>query len=94
MAWLLSRWSDLFYEVVFGGLDPLRRPDPSATDFPNLRRSSRTPGVEIGVEGGPEFAVAAVISLLGALALMIPVAWVYLLTKQRGATTNRWFSPC
>ena len=28
-------------------------------------------------------AIATVISLLGALSLMIPVAWVYLLTKQR-----------
>ena len=48
------------------------------------KRISGSPGTEIGLEGGgPAFAVATIISLLGALALMIPVAWVYLLTKAR-----------
>ena len=83
VAWLLGNWSDLFWRVVFGGLERLPVDRPMATDFPDLREIVTTPGAEIGVEGGPEFAVAAVISLLGALALMIPVAWVYLLTKQR-----------
>jgi len=83
-AWLLSRF-ELFYKVVFLGMDRLANLEPVRGGFPNVQDAlSHTPGTEIGLEGGgPEFAVAAIISLLGALALMIPVAWVYLLTKQR-----------
>jgi hypothetical protein len=82
-ASLLSRF-DLFYKVVFGKLATLSFEDvPNLDSLPLGDVITHTPGAEIGVEGGPEFAVAAVISLLGALALMIPVAWVYLLTKQR-----------
>jgi hypothetical protein len=70
--------------VVFGKLARLSvEHGPSLDALPLGDVITGTPGAEIGVEGGPEFAVAAVISLLGALALMIPVAWVYLLTKQR-----------
>jgi hypothetical protein len=81
-AWLLSRF-ELFYQVVFGGLERLSSLDPVGTTFPIQDTLTQTPGAEIGAEGGPAFAVATVISLLGSLALMIPVAWVYLLTKQR-----------
>jgi hypothetical protein len=82
-AWALSRF-DLFYKVVFGKLARLSVDNvPVMDSLPLGDVITQTPGAEIGVEGGPVFAVAAVISLLGALALMIPVAWVYLLTKQR-----------
>jgi hypothetical protein len=82
-AWILSDF-DLFYKVVFGKLATLSVEEgPTLDALPLGDVITSTPGAEIGVEGGPEFAVAAVISLLGALALMIPVAWVYLLTKQR-----------
>ena len=83
VAWLLSRF-DLFYNVVFGRLGELSvggAIDPGSVPFQDVLTG--TPGSEIGIEGGPDFAVAAIISLLGALALMIPVAWVYLLTKAR-----------
>ncbi|MCJ7627982.1 MAG: DUF4956 domain-containing protein [Longimicrobiales bacterium] len=84
VAWLLSRF-DLFYKVVFGGLETLSSSTPLGQGFPSIDDVQNvTPGAEIGlVGGGPAFAVATIISLLGALALMIPVAWVYLLTKQR-----------
>jgi len=83
-AWLLSRF-ELFRKVVFGGLQALSTSDPLGQGFPSIDDVVNvTPGAEIGLQGGGgEFAVAAIISLLGALALMIPVAWVYLLTKQR-----------
>ena len=81
VAWLLSRF-DLFSEVVFGGLERLSSADPIGTSFLQDPITG-TPGAEIGADSGPSFAVATVISLLGTLALMIPVAWVYLLTKQR-----------
>jgi hypothetical protein len=81
VSYFLSRGNELFYRVVFGGLERLSSPELGSIPFQDIIRS--TPGAEIGVETGPDFAVAAVISLLGALALMIPVAWVYLLTKQR-----------
>jgi hypothetical protein len=82
VGWVLSRFP-LFNNVVFGtlrGLETFAAPldNPFAPDA-----LTSTPGAEIGVTGGYEFAVAAVISLVGTLALMIPVAWVYLLTKQR-----------
>ena len=77
VAWLLSRF-ELFYDVVFGQI-------ATTQDGGNIfgQMTTTTPGAEVGLEGGGEFTVAAIISLLGALALMIPVAWVYLLTKQR-----------
>jgi hypothetical protein len=76
---------DLFYKVVFGGLSSLASQDPLGEGFPRTDDIiTGSPGTEIGLEGGgPAFAVATIISLLGALALMIPVAWVYLLTKAR-----------
>jgi len=83
VAYLLAGWSDLFYEVVFGGLHRMSTLTPIGTDFPIQDALTGTPGAEIGAGNGPALAVATVISLLGALALMIPVAWVYLLTKQR-----------
>ena len=83
VAYLLAGWSPLFYEVVFGGLHRMSTLDPIGTSFPVGDAIISTPGAEVGASTGPQFAVATVISLLGALALMIPVAWVYLLTKQR-----------
>jgi hypothetical protein len=83
VAWLLSRF-ELFYKVVFGRLENLNiDQDVILETVPFQDVVAGTPGAEIGVQGGPDFAAAAIISLLGALALMIPVAWVYLLTKQR-----------
>jgi len=82
VARLLSEF-ELFYQVVFGGLERLAGSEPLREGFPT-GELVRTPGSEIGLRGGgPAFAVATIISLLGALALMIPVAWVYLLTKAR-----------
>jgi len=82
-AWTLSRF-ELFFRVVFGRLEQMPVSGEVTQDFvPFQDILTHTPGAEIGVTGAPTFAVAAIISLLGALALMIPVAWVYLLTKQR-----------
>ena len=85
VAYLLANWSELFYKVVFLGLEQLSSDTPVGQGFPSEESIiTGTPGSEIGLQGGgPEFAVATIISLLGTLALMIPVAWVYLLTKQR-----------
>jgi hypothetical protein len=87
VAWILARFSPLFHKVVFGGLEALSYQDPVGQSFLPAEGSQTetigAPGGEIGIEGGPAFAVATVISLLGTLAVMIPVAWVYLLTKQR-----------
>ncbi len=87
VAWVLARFSPLFHQVVFGGLEALSQETPVGTSFLPADTSQADalppPGSEIGIEGGPAFAVATVISLLGTLALMIPVAWVYLMTKQR-----------
>ncbi|MBT8396254.1 MAG: DUF4956 domain-containing protein [Gemmatimonadetes bacterium] len=83
VSWLLSRF-DLFYKVVFNRMGELSvAGDLTLESIPFQDVFTGTPGAEIGIEGGPSFAVAAIISLVGALALMIPVAWVYLLTKQR-----------
>ena len=82
LAWLLSSRFELFHQVVFGGLERLAEADPVGRSF-DVGPLTSTPGAEIGADSGQSFAVATVISLLGALALMIPVAWVYLLTKQR-----------
>jgi hypothetical protein len=84
LAWQLSRFP-IFYDVVFGGLEVLASQDPLGVGFPSAEDAiTSTPGTQLRGEGrGTDFAVATVISLLGALALMIPVAWVYLLTKAR-----------
>jgi len=82
VSWFLSRF-DLFYKVVFEGLKALATQAPVGEGF-RLGEVTTTPGSDIGITGGgPAFAVAAIISLLGTLALMIPVAWVYLITKRR-----------
>ncbi len=80
VAYFLARWSDIFYHVVFGGFERLfQAPDPGLP----FQEITQTPSAELGISSGPDFAVSVVVSLIGALALMIPVAWVYLLTKQR-----------
>ena len=85
VAWFLGRFP-LFYQVVFGGLSRLASQDPTGQGFPTINDEIvGTPGadIDLGGGGGEAFAVASIISLVGALALMIPVAWVYLLTKAR-----------
>ncbi len=58
--------------------DALTYSPGSAGAEPEAARASSSPG-----DFGREFTLMAIISLLGGLSLMIPVAWVYLLTKQR-----------
>jgi len=82
VAFVLSQF-ELFQKVVFGQLERLSMSEGTTGNIPFQDVLTGTPGAEIGLVGGPSFAAAAIISLLGALALMIPVAWVYLLTKQR-----------
>ncbi len=82
VAWLLSQFP-LFARVVFGQLQGLSTSENPFDNPFTADALTSTPGAEIGVDSGYEFAVAAIISLLGTLALMIPVAWVYLLTKKR-----------
>lgn len=76
----LARWSDLFYHVAFGGFERLFETEDLGVPFQEI---TQTPSAELGIDTGPDFAISVVIALIGALALMIPVAWVYLLTKQR-----------
>ena len=80
LATLLARWSELFYHVAFGGFERLFEMEDVGVPFQEI---TQTPSAELGIDTGPDFAISVVISLVGALALMIPVAWVYLLTKQR-----------
>lgn len=84
VTYFLSGHFPVFHRVVFGGFEQLARAQPvgaGASGFDDVLNS--TPFTDIFTEGGTEFAMATVVALLGALALMIPVAWVYLLTKQR-----------
>jgi len=84
VSYLLARIFPTFEEVVFGGLERLSAQDPVGLEFTSDAITS-TPFSEMFAQegGGRLFAMHATITLIGALALMIPVAWVYLLTKQR-----------
>jgi len=87
-AYLLAQTFPAFEEVVFGGFERLSRSQPvgAGTDAPLVSDAlTSTPLATLaeGGDGGRVFALWSIISLVGALALMIPVAWVYLLTKQR-----------
>jgi hypothetical protein len=81
-AWVLSRY-DLFHSVLFKGLDRMADATEVGGGFPTGGETMQTPGAELGIKTGAEFAIAIFISLLGTISLMIPVAWVYLLTKHR-----------
>jgi len=87
LAYFLADVFPVFEEVVFGGFERLSRQDPVGTSLSSIATDpiSQTPMGRLsdGHNEGQIFAIAAVISLVGALALMIPVVWVYLLTKQR-----------
>jgi len=87
-AYFLSRIFPTFGEVVFGGFERLSRQQPLGTNLGDALVQdalNATPMANLiqGENPGRAFALWSVISLIGALALMIPVAWVYLLTKQR-----------
>ena len=86
VAWLLARLPGaggrIFDSVVFGAFDRLAETQ-TGVDPAFVGEITTTVGGEINAESGPQIAIATVISLLGTLSLMIPVAWVYLLTKQR-----------
>lgn len=79
----LARFFPVFHRVVFGGFEILSQAQPVGNNLLVPDALSATPFAQLSSGSGTEFAVATVIALLGALALMIPVAWVYLLTKQR-----------
>jgi hypothetical protein len=80
---LLSKYFPVFHKVVLGGFEAFSRAEPVGPDLSITDAFSSTPFAELSSGTGTEFALSTVIALLGALALMIPVAWVYLLTKQR-----------
>lgn len=86
-AYLLAHYFTTFDEVVFGGFERLSRLDPVGTSMEDVfvndaLNSTPVARLSQGEHGGRIFALWSIISLIGALALMIPVAWVYLLTKR------------
>jgi len=90
VAFFLARFFPVFEEVVFGGLEDLiaRAQGEASRSFGESFVEgdwSRSP--ELGSYSGPhpgkKFTLVSTISLLGSLSLMIPVAWVYLLTKRK-----------
>jgi hypothetical protein len=88
IAWLLAHlphdWGgEIFDSVVFGGFERMAAEQPVGPDLTQAIEITRTAARQMGLENSSQFAIATVISLLGSLSLMIPVAWVYLLTKQR-----------
>ncbi len=81
-SWLLAKspWGgEVFEKVVFEGFNRMSEVEVVGQSF----EVTQTAAGSVGLETPMEFAIATVISLLGTLSLMIPVAWVYLLTKQR-----------
>lgn len=84
LSYVLAQVFPTFEEVVFGGLERLSAREPVGPQFTSDALNS-TPFSDLFSQegGGRLFALHATITLVGALALMIPVAWVYLLTKQR-----------
>jgi hypothetical protein len=87
-AYFLAKFFPLFEEVLFGGLERLLTNVPpgagrSEIFAPDALASTPMADAFSGAHPGQRFTLISTISLLGALALMIPVAWVYLLTKQR-----------
>lgn len=97
-AFYLSQNFSVFEEVTFGGIERLQalnqgtvnlfgggaETPPSKSDLvPDALSSTPTGQAYSGRHPGQLFILTATISLLGGLSLMIPVAWVYLLTKRR-----------
>jgi len=83
VTYFLALFFPVFYRAVFGEFELLSQAQPVGTNFLVPDALNTTPFAELSTGSGTEFAIATIIALLGALALMIPVAWVYLLTKQR-----------
>jgi hypothetical protein len=83
VTFFLARFFPVFHRVVLGGFTVLARAEPLGNESTFDDVLTSTPFAELSSGTGTEFAVGTVIALLGALALMIPVAWVYLLTKRR-----------
>ena len=88
LAYFLSETFPAVHELVFGGFERLAQQQPVGTSLDDLLVQdalNTTPMANLnqGEDAGRVFALFSIISLIGALALMIPVAWVYLLTKQR-----------
>lgn len=83
VTYFLARIFSVFHLVVFGGFELLSQAQPVGSDLQVVDALTSTPFAQLSTGSGIEFAIATIIALLGALALMIPVAWVYLLTKQR-----------
>ncbi len=83
VTYFMARYFPVFHLVVFGGFELLSQAQPVGSNLLVPDALNTTPFAELSSGSGTEFAMATVIALLGALALMIPVAWVYLLTKQK-----------
>lgn len=80
---VLARYFPVFHKVTLGGFEAFSQAAPIGSDFSIPDAFNQTPVAELAPSTGVEFAISTVIAFLGALALMIPVAWVYLLTKQK-----------
>ena len=79
VVYLLTRFFPAFRDLLFfEQLEDIRQAEGSS--FSDVIRNTPMTGPGLPGEIGP--AVGTVASLLGALALMIPVVWVYLITKQ------------
>jgi hypothetical protein len=83
VTYFLADFFPVFDRVVFSGFEQLSQAQPVGNDLLVPDALNSTPFAQLSTGSGTEFAIATIIALLGALALMIPVAWVYLLTKQR-----------
>ncbi len=94
-AYFLARQFTIFEDVTFGGIVRLQQlnsnifgggsgqPQQETTFVPDALTSTPMGQAYSGRHPGQRFTLISTISLLGGLSLMIPVAWVYLLTKQR-----------
>ena len=79
VVYVLTRLFPEFRDLLFfERLEDIRHAEGSS--FSDVIRNTPMTGPGLPGEIGP--AVGTVASLLGALALMIPVVWVYLITKQ------------
>ena len=85
VAYFLAQTFEIFNTVIFEKLQSLSQAAAAAAEGPGgfiPGELTQTPFAEMGIETTADFAVVTSISLLGALSLMIPVALVYLMTKQ------------
>lgn len=84
VTYVLAQNSDIVHAVLFEKLQSLSQAAARASDVGVFQGElTGTPFAEMGIDTTMDFVVVTLLSLLGALALMIPVVWVYLLTKQR-----------